>query len=57
MSHELTPRLVCCCNGQGMRCGDTSKNGQLSQRMARAREIGNLPPIDWTPPDRRERYG
>ncbi|CAM9561658.1 unnamed protein product [Ascophyllum nodosum] len=40
----------------GMRCGDTSKNGELSARMGRAREAGQLPPLDWKPPDRRERW-
>jgi len=40
---------------QGMRCGDSSKNGELGRRMSRAREAGDLPPLDWTPMDRRER--
>ncbi|CAM9976634.1 unnamed protein product, partial [Ectocarpus fasciculatus] len=40
----------------GMRCGDSSKNGELGRRMSSAREAGQLPPLDWTPPDRRERW-
>eukprot|EP00903_Cladosiphon_okamuranus_P021089 g19372.t1 len=39
-----------------MRCGDYSKNGALGQRMSRAREAGELSPLDWTPIDRRERW-
>ncbi|CAM9609098.1 unnamed protein product [Scytosiphon promiscuus] len=39
----------------GMRCGDSSKNGELGRAMSRAREAGELPPLDWTPADRRER--
>lgn len=38
-----------------MRCGDSSKNGELGRAMSRAREAGDLPPLDWTPADRRER--
>eukprot|EP00752_Nemacystus_decipiens_P004792 g4360.t1 len=38
-----------------MRCGDNSKNGALGRRMSRAREAGELPPLDWTPIDGRER--
>lgn len=40
---------------QGMRCGDTSKNAELSARMRLAREAGQLPPLDWKPVSRRER--
>lgn len=38
-----------------MRCGDSSKNGELGRRMSKAREDGKLPPLEWTPVDRRER--
>ncbi|CAM9230945.1 unnamed protein product, partial [Hapterophycus canaliculatus] len=40
----------------GMRCGDSSKNGELGRAMSRAREAGELPPLDWTPANRRERW-
>ncbi|CAN0384322.1 unnamed protein product [Pylaiella littoralis] len=39
-----------------MRCGDSSKNGELGRRMSAAREAGQLPPLEWTPADRRERW-
>ncbi|CAM9694856.1 unnamed protein product [Choristocarpus tenellus] len=40
----------------GMRCGDSRCNGILGSSMARVRELGSLPPVEWTPVSQRERW-
>jgi hypothetical protein len=64
-SHErLADALIAgCCYTEaaaaavrGMRCGNTTRNGQLSQLLIKARELGELPPVPWAAPTSAELF-
>jgi hypothetical protein len=64
-SHErLADALIAgCCYTEaaaaavrGMRCGDTTRNGQLAQLLMKARELGKLPPVPWVAPSSTELF-
>jgi hypothetical protein len=64
-SHErLADALIAgCCYRQaaaaavrGMRCGNTTRNGQLSKLLMKARELGKLPPVPWVAPSTAELF-